>query len=222
MEKNRKLFKEGEANEWFKRNKDSFENNKKDQVVSLLKKWLKPFKTDIKKILEIGCGTGHRLNQISKHLMADGFGIDPSTDAIKFITHKFPSLKVEVGYGESVPFLEEFDLVHLGFFLYLIDRKYYLKCISEADRMLRFGGFLSIIDFETPYPYSNPYSHKENVFTHKHKNSEVFVATGLYTIVNQYQYSHKNFFFDKRIDERISLTLLYKETEIFGNIKKNS
>ena len=27
--------------------------------------------------------------------------------------------------------------------------------------MLKFGGFLSIIDFETPFPYSNEYSYNE-------------------------------------------------------------
>ena len=87
--------------------------------------------------------------------------------------------------------------------------------------MLKFGGFLSIIDFETPYPYSNLYSHNENILSHKHKNSDVFVASGLYTIVNKYQYSHENFFFDKKIDERVSLTLLFKETDIFRKIQKN-
>ena len=46
-------------------------------------------------------------------------------------------------------------------------------------------------------------------------NSEIFVATGMYTVVNKYQYSHDNFFFNKDINERVSLTLLYKEKEIF-------
>ena len=50
-----------------------------------------------------------------------------------------------------------FDLVHLGFFLYLVDREDYLRCISEADRLLKFGGFLSIIDFETPIQYRHAY-----------------------------------------------------------------
>ncbi|MAJ13380.1 MAG: hypothetical protein CMN44_00195 [SAR116 cluster bacterium] len=221
MQKNKKLFKEIEANQWFKRNIDAIENKDNNQVISLLINWLKPFKNEINKILEVGCGTGHGLNQIATNLKADGFGLEPSTDAVKYANNRFGSLNVQVGFGDAIPFKEEFDLVHLGFFLYLTDRKYYLKCISEADRMLKFGGFLSIIDFETPYPYSNLYSHNENILSHKHKNSDVFVASGLYTIVNKYQYSHENFFFDKKIDARVSLTLLFKETDIFRKIKKN-
>jgi len=98
----------------------------------------------------------------------------------------------------------------------LVDRELYLRCISEADRLVKFGGFLSIIDFDTPYPYSNPYTHLSGVFSHKQNNSDVFVASGLYSVVNKFQFSHSNFFFDKEINERVSLTLLYKETQIFG------
>ena len=32
-----------------------------------------------KKILEIGCGSGHRLNKICTSLIAEGFGLEPST-----------------------------------------------------------------------------------------------------------------------------------------------
>ena len=145
--------------------------------------------------MEIGCGSGHRLNKICTSLIAEGFGLEPSTEAIKYANNKFPSLNLKLGFGDSLPFKEKFDLVHLGFFLYLVDRKDYLKCISEADRMLKFGGFLSIIDFETPFPYSNEYSYNKNIYSHKHKNSDVFVASGLYSIVNKYQYSHTKFLF---------------------------
>ena len=98
----------------------------------------------------------------------------------------------------------------------MVDRELYLRCISEADRLVKFGGFLSIIDFDTPYPYSNPYTHQSGVFSYKQNNSDVFVASGLYSVVNKFQFSHSNFFFDKEINERVSLTLLYKEAQIFG------
>ncbi len=35
--------------------------------------------------------------------------------------------------------------------------------------------------------------------------------------INKYQFSHRNKLFDKDINERVSLTLLYKETDIFGS-----
>lgn len=219
MKNNKEYFKNGEADEWFKRNKKNLELNFKEDTVELLSDWLKPFKSQISNILEIGCGSGHRLFQISQNLTANGYGIEPSADAIKYIKSKFPSLEVKEAFGDCVPYEQKFDLVHLGFFLYLVDREFYLRCISEADRLLNFGGFLSIIDFETPFPYANEYSHQNGVYSYKMNNSSVFEASGLYTIVNKFQFSHQNSFFDKSINERISLTLLYKETDLFEKNK---
>jgi len=154
---------------------------------------------------------------LSETLNADGYGVDPSRSAVKYASQTFPALTTEVGFGDSVPFDSgSFDLVHLGFYLYLADRDDYLKCVSEADRLLKFGGFLSIIDFDTPIPYSNEYVHKKGAFTHKTDNARVFVASGLYGVVNKYSFSHSGFCFDKTIDERIALTLLYKESELLA------
>ena len=153
---------------------------------------------------------------MADYFSAKGFGVEPSFEAIEYIENTFPQIVAKKGFGDDVPFTQKFDLVHLGFFLYLVDRELYLRCISEADRLVKFGGFLSIIDFDTPYPYSNLYTHQSGVFSHKQNNSDVFVASGLYSVVNKFQFSHSNFFFDKEINERVSLTLLYKETQIFG------
>ena len=219
MESNKKKFKDGEANQWFKRNRKTRESSGGEVVITLLTEWLNPFKAELSDVLEIGCGSGHRLKQISQTLKADGYGVEPSSEAVNYIKNSFPSLKVKVGFGDDVPYKNKFDLVHLGFFLYLVDRELYLRCISEADRLVKFGGFLSIIDFDTPFPYSNEYTHKKNVFSHKQNNSDVFVASGLYSVVNKFQFSHSNFSFDKDINERVSLTLLYKETGVFGKRK---
>ena len=86
---------------------------------------------------------------------------------------------------------------------------------AEVDRLVKVGGFLSIIDFETPYPYSKKYAYKDGIYSHKQNNSDVFIASNLYSVVNKYHFSHENFFFDKEINERVSLTLLCKESKIF-------
>jgi len=219
MEKNKSFFERGEADEWFKRNIKALEGKKgisNDAPIKLLIDWLKLFANEILDVLEIGFGSGHRLNQITNSISAKGYGVEPSNEAVNYIQRTFPKIEAKLGYGDDVPFFEKFDLVHLGFFLYLVDRENYLRCISEADRLVKFGGFLSIIDFETSFPYSNSYSHQSVVFSHKQNNSDVFVASGLYNVVNKFQFSPSNFFFDKEINERVSLTLLYKETEIFG------
>lgn len=213
--KNKKFFEDGEANEWFRRNKEFLESSDNDSGIKLLVSWLQPFQNEISEIIEIGCGSGHRLNQLSKGINSTGFGVEPSKDAIKYIHNTFPELEVQAGFSDNIPFNGKFDLVHLGFFLYLVDREVFLKSISEVDRLVKFGGFLSIIDFETPYPYTNSYSHNDSVFSYKHNNCDVFVASGLYSIVNKFHFSSSNgFYFDKNIDERISITLLYKETDV--------
>lgn len=214
--KNKSYFEKGEANAWFQRNKQALEQNASDAPTTLLIEWLQPFMRDIETALEIGCGTGHRVHQIAQGLGAKASGVEPSKEAVTYISETFPEIIAKVGFGDDIPFSGAFDLVHLGFFLYLVDRKDYLRCVSEADRLLRPGGFLSIVDFDTPKPYSNPYAHQDGLYSHKHDNAAVFVASGLYTVINKYQFSHSAFHFDKDINERVSLTLLYKETEIFG------
>ena len=216
MEKNKKYFEEGEANEWFRRNKKDLESEQANKAIDVLVDWLTPFQKELSKILDIGCGSGHILNQMSKKLMVKGYGVEPSIEAVAYINSKFPSLHAKVGFGDDVPFKEKFDMVHLGFFLYLVDRKFYLRCISEADRLVKPGGFLSIIDFDTPFPYSNNYRHQSGIYSHKKNNSDVFVASGLYSVMNKFHFSHSNLFFDKDINERVSLTLLYRETDVFG------
>ena len=121
MEKNRKYFKDGEADEWFRRNKKVLESEQTNKVIDMLTDWMQPFQSELSKILEIGCGSGHGLNQMSEILEVNGYGVEPSSEAVTYIEKKFPSLVVKVGFGDDVPFKEKFDLVHLGFFLYLVD-----------------------------------------------------------------------------------------------------
>ena len=93
----------------------------------------------------------------------------------------------------------------------MVDRKYYFRSLSEADRILKFGGFLSIIDFDTPYNKLNSYKYNKDVKVFKLDNSKTFVSTGMYTLINKQSVSSKTLGFTKKIDERISIQLLYKE-----------
>ena len=181
---------------------------------------VKSSKKKISSICEIGCGSGHRLNQLCNELNAFGYGIDPSDKAIKYIKKNFKNIKAKKGFGHDTKFAKKFDLVHLGFFLCWVDREYYLKCISEADRVLNYGGFLTIQDFDsTPFQYKNKYHHKNGAYTYKMNNANTFVSTGMYTIVNKFTFdiSKKNdYFFTQNYDNRVSITLLYKEKEAFN------
>ena len=214
--KNKEVFQNGEADQWFRRNKEALETSTSDPDMDLLADWMLPFKTRISSVMEVGCGTGHKLDRLSRALDAKGCGIEPSAEAVAHISDAFPDLDVKQAFADDIPFSEQFDLVHLGFFLYLVDREAYFSCLKEADRLVKPGGFLSIIDFDPPAPYSNAYSHQPGAFSHKIDNSGAFTASGLYSVVNKYSFSHSNFHFDEIADERVSLVLLYKETNVFG------
>ena len=43
MEKNKKLFEDGEANKWFRRNQKILESKQTDKVIDMLTDWLEPF-----------------------------------------------------------------------------------------------------------------------------------------------------------------------------------
>ena len=181
-------------------------------AASFLTEWLYPFKKEFSNTLEIGCGQGLLLQQLSQNLETNGYGVDASNEAIDYIKNTFPNLKAKVGLAHDVPYKKKFDLIHLGFFLCYVDREFYFRCISEADRLLKNGGFLSNIDFDTPFPFANDYKHKKGLYIYKQNNSNMFIASGSYSIINNFQFSHNNFFFNKEINERVSLKLLYKET----------
>ena len=109
MEKNKAFFERGEADEWFKRNLKSL-NEKRNCETELLVDWLKPFANEILDVLEIGCGSGHRLNQITNSISAKGYGVEPSAEAVKYIRRNFPKIVAKVGFGDDVPFFQKMEL----------------------------------------------------------------------------------------------------------------
>ena len=154
---NKKKFLINEANLWFTDNIKKIENDQENYNLPIDKliDWLAPFKKQINTILEIGCGSGHRLNQLSTKLDSQGYGLDPSNEAIDYANNKFnKNTSFSMGTSDELTFTtEKFDLVHLGFFLYLVDRNDYYRSISEINRVLKYGGFLSIIDFDPIHLY---------------------------------------------------------------------
>jgi 2-polyprenyl-3-methyl-5-hydroxy-6-metoxy-1,4-benzoquinol methylase len=102
------------------------------------------------KILEIGCGIGTVVFELTKQ----GYhvaGTDISRVAIEYGLRKYPGTALEVQPAEELPFADEaFDVV-LSFDLFehiaRIDRH-----VSEVGRLLKPGGYYL---FQTPNKYSN-------------------------------------------------------------------
>ena len=100
-----------------------------------------------------------------------------------------------------------------GFSLFWVDRKYLFKSVSEADRILKNGGFLFITDFDTVNPYKRINIHNKDTYTYKMNYSNIILSNPQYCLVEKKQYSHNNSNFNLNIQDRVSAQILYKDFE---------
>lgn len=217
--KQNKIFSESEGDAWFNRNKDQI------QVVSQVidspdvrytLESLTPFSSRINNILEIGSSNGVKLETVCSHLNAVGVGVEPSPEAVKTGNERNKTAKIQllVGSGEKLPCLDaSFDLVYFAFCLYLFDRNTLMQSLSEADRVLKPGGFLVITDFDPGFRHKRPYSHFPGLFSYKQDYASFYTQSGLYYLVGKHSFSHRSSVFDEMADERVSTNILYKETD---------
>lgn len=178
----RDIFLSDEADQWFDRNKTALVPDRPDPVFEAVSYvGIQP-----RRILEIGCANGWRLNRLHQKFGAECVGIDPSGKAITQGRETFPALDLRVGSADELPGATgEYDLVIFGFCLYLIDPNLHFRCIAEADRVLGDKGFLAIFDFLAPVPYHNIYSHREGVRSFKHEFSRYFLAHPAYNLIHR-------------------------------------
>ena len=188
--------------------------------VDLIIEVLRPFRSEIKSILEIGCGNGMKLERLAEFFYAAAEGIDLSNEAIRDGTRRVQqsgksAVHLVVGSADTLPYLDlQFDYVHFGFSLYVTARQRLLRSIAEADRVLRAGGFLSIIDFDPPVMHKKSYHHKAGVFSYKNQYDEFFTVGGRYHLVLKTSFTHGGQkAFSKDGNERVALSVLYKEPD---------
>lgn len=207
----KEIFVNGESDNWFLRNKETLKNRSEFIDVNEMLAFIKPNNT----ILEIGCSNGAKLNYIQNQLPnfnVSLFGIDPSTKSIEDGNNNFNNLKLEVGTSDCLNYKDDFfDIIIVGFCLYLVDRNLIFKTVAEIDRVLKQGGLVIITDFEPPFPIKKPYFHKQGVFSYKNNYSNFFIAGGHYNLIKKLHYNHNNLTFDSDFNERVSTSILYKE-----------
>ena len=185
------------------------------QSAEYIKKYIK--RSDkFHKILEIGCGAGAKVRVLSEYFQSDGYGIDPSSEAIKAANEKLspPNIKLDFqsGLASQLPFDDKkFDLVFFGFCLYLVEPNEIFKAVMEADRVLRNGGFLAILDFDYGQLRVNPYKHAPGIFSYKNNYSQIFTSSKYFHQISKWSFSHSHNSFAADKDERLSIEVLYKE-----------
>lgn len=178
-----------EGDKYYERNKENqaagFEND-------LFQQHLYSLPLQNANVLDIGCATGFRLNDLAKR-GAQCFGIDPSAKAIEDGKNLYPDIELTQGTAHTLPYADnQFDIVFVNFVLYSVPRELLFRTISEMDRVLKDGGRLIIADFFPDTPHRRPDRHADGEYTYKHKFWQMFIASDLYTEIARVTYEFRS------------------------------
>ncbi len=168
------------------------------------------------RFLEIGCSSGKKIQAIAETFSCECYGIDPSSSAIAEGSKLSSSdVHLKVGTADSLPFKNNFfDIVYFGFCLYLCDRSSLFAIAQEAHRVLRDGGAIMILDFESRVPLRNSFCHTEqSIWSYKMEYEKMFTWHPQYIVSEKRSYSHSTACFDANPNERLALTTIIKVTE---------
>lgn len=216
MNTQKDAFIEFEANGYFSRNQAILKDYspEKDSVL----KTIQDYKYVPKRVLEIGCNAGYRLNGLKvSYPECQVYGIEPSVDAIEYGRNNYQNISLIQGMADDLSIFTDgfFDLVIIGFVLYVVDRNLLLKTISEIDRVLADKGVLLNIDFFAQTPSLNAYTHIDSMeaYTYKQNYDEIFLASRLYQCIDKRSFSHldKQFNITDDYYNKYSITTLKKD-----------
>ncbi|WP_026751211.1 class I SAM-dependent methyltransferase [Sediminibacterium sp. C3] len=205
-----------EADKWFLRNSQAIKNynSSKDEVINIIKE----YNLEVNSVLELGSSAGYRLNAIKSLFPTKNLtGLEPSKLAIEYGQENYPSIHFVHGTADNLSCLNDnsYDLVIVGFILYVIDRNLLLKVISEIDRVLKDGGVVILVDFFSEKPVKNSYEHIHDLqaFSFKQNYDEIFTSSKLYYLLDKSSFSHDNKIKDVSSDyhNKYSISVLKKD-----------
>lgn len=187
------VFIQSEGDQWFARNQTALAEKSalRDSLVARIAQHLPDGGNAAWQVLEIGCGQGDKLDALSRIRTIQACGIDPSARAVAAGTSDFPHLELCVGTADALPYADESqDMVWFGFCLYLVDRSLLQRVVAEADRVLRDGGLLVVVDFDPLAPCKRAYHHKSGLYSYKMDYPSLFLANPAYSLVEKFSTSH--------------------------------
>ena len=194
-------FLSGEADAWYKRNKEGLLHYGGD----VFQTYLLSLPLRGKKVLDIGCSVGHTLALLAER-GADCWGTEPSALAVKEGSELYPALHLQQSLSHELSqFADEtFDIVLMSFVFHWVERSRLLRTVGEMDRVLKKGGYLIMQDFYPDVPHKRPYHHRTDVklFTYKQPYWDIFTASNIYTEIRRIPFSHD---LTRRQNEDISI-----------------
>jgi SAM-dependent methyltransferase len=227
MNKNIKIVKKSEANNYFDRNLYFYKSDGGvgDILDDRINDLIKVNNLNSKSVLEIGCATGIKLNQYQQILNSKiNYGIDLSSKAIKLGRKKYKNLKLlKLSSLEINKIKQEFDLIICGFFLYLLDREEIFNQFNLIYKKLKADGYLIIHDFDPLFKHTNTSMHNNKLKSFKMSYDNFLEESGLFKTVykirndfNQANANDKNLFKSK--DTAITL---YKKINFIYSYPEN-
>lgn len=164
------------------------------------------------RILEIGCANGRVLDYLCRNSEGEGWGLDPSPEAVADGAMRYPKLHLAQGVAQELPFEDGFfDAVLFGFCLYLVDRPVLSRVVAEADRVLGDRGRLMITDFDPSRPSRRPYVHAPGLWSYKMFYPGLFTAHPQYVEVAKFPFFMGGEGWHADPQERVAAWVLYKD-----------
>ena len=201
------VFLDGAGDEWLRRNPSS-NDNPLDQFDDIIIRTV----GNAESIVEVGCADGRRLSRLFEHLGKPSriAGVDPSHEAITAARNRFSNFNFHVGTADNLPLTDRYNVVILGFCLYLCDRDLLPTIVAEADRLLEDNGTLVIIDFDPTGPRQRNFKHHDGVWSYKMDYSQLFLSFPQYVLANKASMSHRSAQFEVEENERVAVWILKK------------
>ena len=169
---------------------------------------------EARRVLEVGASNGWRLACLSQRRPETVcVGVEPSLAAVTEGARHFPDVSLVRGTAERLPFESgRFDLVILGFFLYLCDRDDLFRVAAETDRVLARNGFVVVFDFCPSRPHRNSYRHRPDVYSYKMDYAQMFLWNPVFRQVQEKRMPHPGADPDD-LDNRIAVSLLRRDPQ---------
>ena len=185
-----------DAEKYFVRN-SSLPEKVRDPVLEAIRFIAKSF--EFKNVLEVGCGSGSRLNEIHKITGATCIGLEASKTAVDQGSSLYPDIQFLQGIAPQ-DLLESktgfqahsFECIIVGFVSYLIPREEIFLLNAYIDRLLAADGHLIIFDFIHPIDIQRDYAHDDRLTTFKTDPSAGWTWSPTYFLTSRELYLEPN------------------------------